>query len=249
MTNPADIANMKGFLAKFSAFERGLMSEKVEADKKAFVKLFDQFRPLAIALDDKLQEIAPRYNVFDILNIRHYEARVHTPFLAHLLRPDASHLQGRLFFDLIVGKILADDFDPAAITNIEVFEELSIPDGRMDIFVKYHFKGKKRVMVIENKIYHIDTEKQLEKYYDYLIKTLKLKTGDFHLVYLKPNRGKPDPISLPEVLYDQLKKDKSFIEIGYKQDLLIWLPMVLEKIKAPVVRSTLHQYIETIKLL
>jgi hypothetical protein len=49
------------------------------------------------------------YNLFHILKIRHYESRVHTPFLVNLLSPKGSHAQGDLFYRVFLEQVFRND--------------------------------------------------------------------------------------------------------------------------------------------
>jgi hypothetical protein len=196
-----------------------------------------------------LKAKAPEYNLFSILNIKHYETKVHTPFLKHLLSPDETHQQDRLFFDYFIQNFLGPRFNKETITQIKVYEEFPFSDGRIDILIRFKMNEKPFGLVIENKIYHHDEQNQLKRYYEYLTQACNLPLGQYHLVYLKPQQGAPSNYSIDPNLYKKLKLDEAISEIGYHQHISPWLQSLLEKIEPLSVREIIHQYIQTINTL
>ena len=249
MITEQDELRIRSFVNDFKRREKELIDFRITHDilvAKSFLNSFSQVERMALKL---IENEAPKFNLFDIISINHLEAKVHTPFLVELLRPDGSHRQNRLFFDAFFSHLFPT-IDTRSVSDIRVSKEVSdYRNGRMDILIRYQEKGLTKALVIENKIYHHDEEEQLKRYYNYLTGTLNLKDGYYHLVYLTPYKTRPTVKSIPEELYLSLKDKKSITEWGYYNDVTPILESVLKFIKAPVVLHTLLQYTESIQSL
>lgn len=245
-----EIEELKAFLSRFARFESNMMGLKIEQDRlnlNVFFCQFDRFEELAFRFRESTAEY---YNVFEIVGLSTMEAQLHTPYLADLLNPRGNHCQGRLFFDRILPSLTGKEEPLGNITDIEVAYEHHTPFGRIDILIRYNMGLQRRAIVIENKIYANDQVKQLERYYEYLSKILKLKDEQLLLVYLAPHRKKPAiPYSISKGLYERLRAIECLRSIGYREDLVNALEQILPYVKASVVAETLTQYIRTLKKL
>jgi len=245
-----DFSKIQSLMARFNRLEKNLVDIKIEYEiprYRSLVKNFSLAHNIALKL---IENEAPKFNLFNIISIGHLEAKVHTPFLAELLNPDGTHRQGRLFFDAFMRLLFNESFHSEIIQNISIKIELSdYENGRMDIVIFYTEQGTPKSVVVENKIYHHDEPNQLIRYHTYLTKTLNLIPGQYHLVYLTPHKQKPSSASISDELYNKLKQAGSISELGYYSDIAPMLHATLAHIKAPVVKETLHQYIESIKTL
>lgn len=246
----ANINSIKKFLFSFRKKEENLLNLKIDYElpfQKSFLNNFKLLNKIASKL---IENEAPKFNLFDILHINRLEAKVHTPFLAELLNPQGTHRQYRLFFDAFMKHLFKESFESEKISSISTRKELSdYANGRMDIVISYKDDSFIKAIVIENKIYHDDEEEQLTKYHRYLTKTLNLASGQYHLVYLTPYKTKPGSYSISPELYDELRNSSSLTELGYHNDIIPILYSTITEVKAPVVRETLHQYIEALKKL
>lgn len=249
-TTTLELDSIKMFLHSFSQKEHSLLMFKIMHEipaQKSFLNNFVLIEKIALKL---IENEAPKFNIFNILNINHLEAKVHTPFLAELLNPNGSHKQGRLFFNAFMKHLFSDFINSENIYNITVTTEMfDYSNGRMDIVIRYIEKEMSKEIVIENKIYHHDEKEQLTRYYQYLTQTRCLKNGQYHLIYLTPYKNKPTVHSINKSLYNSLVEIKALSEWGYYQDIAPILEQTLSHIKAPVVMQTVHQYIETIQQL
>lgn len=193
---------------------------------------------------------APYYNIFGVLNIRHYETKVHTPFLSNLLNPRASHEQGALFLDSFLKNVLELPYSFSEITNFNIHEELSVAElGRMDIIITYTANSIRKAVVIENKIWAADQEQQLKRYYDYLNKGLRLSESDYKLVYLTPNGTTPSETSMSKEDFIRLSKAGVIQILSYKTDIMDWLIDSLPSISSQKIKYSLIQYIQTLTTL
>lgn len=243
------VAAISEFIKRFKNLEQSLLNQRVVHDTNRLATFFQEFMPINNRWQQFRQSTAPDYNLFSVLNIRHYETYVHTPFLKHLLNPTETHQQGRLFFDYFLEQILGERFQKENIKYINVYEEYPFSNGRIDILIRFIMNGQPFGLVIENKIYHHDEPKQLERYHSFLTEECQLQPGQYHLVYLKPQQGAPSSYSLNEELYKNLKRINALSEIGYHQHIAVWLNDLVKRIEPQRLKQIILQYIETIKTL
>jgi hypothetical protein len=77
------------------------------------------------------------FNIFNVLEISEKEVII-CRFLIHMLRPDAAHQCGRVFFDLFFEKVLKGIKKPNESAAIKVFGEKIIDNNRrIDIVIEY----------------------------------------------------------------------------------------------------------------
>jgi len=244
-----DLPDIKMFIERFIVLESNLVQKRVNEDIGEMIRLFKNYAPVDEKVSLILEKTAPAYNIFDILHIKRYETKVHTPFLMHLLNPYESHKQNRLFFDSFMELVLGNTYCKEVVSHIEVYEEYSFSNGRIDILIFYQQGTIRKSLVIENKIDHHDEERQLERYYEFLINECKYEIGNIHLVYLKPYKSPPSSFSISKALYNKLKETQSITELGYHESIQKWIDSVIHEVQAPVVHHTLNQYLKTIKSL
>ncbi len=244
-----EIAGIQNFIVRLRNFEGKLVCTRLKEDVGSITKLFKEYAPIDERIARAMEHTAPEYNVFDILHIKRYETKVHTPFLKHLLNPYESHKQKRLFFDSFMEMVLGNAFTKENVSHIEVYEEYSFSNGRIDILIFYQEDRVRKSMIIENKIDHHDEERQLERYYEFLVNECSYEPSNMHLVYLKPYKSPPSSTSISVDLYKKLKDNRSITELGYHENIHYWIESLLHEVKAPVVHQTLSQYLKTIKSL
>lgn len=248
MSQATEINALKLFLQRFAELENSLSVQKLERDLprlRIFLSNFDQYERLAYRFQ---ASTAPHFNVFETLRLSGRETGLHTPFLASLLDPGGAHCQGRLFFDDFLVHILGVSYQLNKYHDIQVFEEYHTPYGQIDILIKYKAGRQQQAIVIENKIYAGDQEKQLQRYHNFLSGTLRLPEEHFLLIYLCPFRCPPSiPHSISKEDYQRLKENGVLRELGYREDISPMLERKIPEIKAPVVTQTVRQYIRTLK--
>ena len=220
------------------------------------MRLKERFDPVLKKANEIKEVQSPYFNVFDILNIRHYEEKVHTPFLRHLLTPTETHEQGPLFLDSFFKNVLNLPYQSDDISHLSIYEEYVITDGRIDLLLLYRHEQQQKAVVIENKIYAGDQHIQLLKYYRFIKEQLRLPRDDFQLVYLTPHKHSPTDKSIEEVDEKQIEihtintvpVDEIVLK-GYYADILPWLTETLPLIRSEQVRFLVMQYIQTIRTL
>ena len=201
------------------------------------------------ALEQAQQEERNRkgenYNLFSILSIERYELK-HSALIANLLDPEGSHGCGdaflRAFFEI-------------ALKDAYPFEECTLPHsyteyytgpiagdtgGRIDILVKSSQYG----LIIENKIYAGDQDKQLTRYDNYGKTTFG--ADGYLLVYLTLYGCDASK----ESTATKSAEEVGYLRLSYAEDILRWLEQCVRlAYDKPLVRESLNQYIRTIKQL
>lgn len=251
-----DVNLIESFFAAYRKKEEQLAGERFNSETNAFLELKEKFAPVQTSANDIKATQAPYFNVFDILKIRHYEEKVHTPFLRHLLTPTETHEQGFLFLDSFFTNVLKLPYQSDDISHLSIFEEYVILDGRIDLLLLYRYRNQLKAIIIENKIYAGDQHIQLLRYYRFIKEQLRLTKDDFQLVYLTPHRHSPSDRSLKEFNKEQIRKNNiNTVPIqevklkGYYADILPWLTDCLPLIRSEQVRFLVVQYIQTIRTL
>lgn len=210
------------------------------------------FREVAsiCALEQAQQEERNRkgenYNLFSILSIERYELK-HSALIANLLDPKGSHGYGdaflRAFFEIAL-KERAYPFEDC--TSLRSSTECYIgpiagdTGGRIDILVKSSRYG----LIIENKIYAGDQDKQLTRYDNYGKETFG--ADGYHLVYLTLYGCDASK----ESTATKSAEEVGYLRLSYAEDILRWLEQCVRLAdNKPLVRESLNQYIRTIKQL
>ena len=198
------------------------------------------------ALHEERHRKGENYNLFSILNIERYELK-HSALIANLLDPKGSHGCGdaflRAFFEIAL-KERAYPFEdctlPHSYTEYYTGPIAGDTGGRIDILVKSSRYG----LIIENKIYAGDQDKQLTRYDNYGKETFG--ADGYLLVYLTlygcdASKESTATKSAEEVAY---------LRLSYAEDILRWLKQCVRLANnKPLVRESLNQYIRTIKQL
>ncbi len=195
------------------------------------------------------------FNIFDILDRSTDEVKCHSAFIAELLDPRGSHGQGvtfqRLFLDLlshIEGAPTATlaDRDPDTEWSVSREKAFAVsgptPDdqvtGQVDIVLDS--RRERKMVVIENKVYASDQERQLERYSDYARSSEKTP----YLVYLTLDGHPPTEYSLGSI------KPTEVLCLSYAEDIASWLDSCIEaSALLPNLRETLNQYRDLVQRL
>jgi len=174
------------------------------------------------------------FNIFEILRDKNDEVNLHSQFIYELLRNNGNHKFGSIITKSLLDNIGIKDFD---LDNYSVHKEYK----NIDILIK----NDKQVIIIENKIWAEDQDKQLERYNEILtIENFK----NIYIYYLTPFGKKPTKGSLG-ILKLQSKESKDKIETGvvnlisYSFHILSWLESCIGiTAKNSRLRETIIQY-------
>ena len=223
-------------------------------DMERIKELINQISKIVVEEKTQQEERRKRgenFNIFKVLGLSSSEVRLHSAFLAELLNPNGDHGLGdkflQAFLDGVVHKIEGFNLFAFDTTSAKVYVEYDIgpissdetEGGRIDILLE---DKDHQTIIIENKIYAGDQQKQLLRYYNYATKSKNLSytKGQFVLLYLTLYKSTPSEDSLGN--YSDIKVE--YEPIGYKQDIWEWLNHCV-RISAlyPGIREIINQYI------
>ena len=219
-------------------------------DTEMDIQQFFQEVASICALEQAQQEERNRkgenYNLFSILSIERYELK-HSALIANLLDPKGSHGCGdaflRAFFEIAL-KGTAYPFENSTPLDSRT-EHYTGPiagdtGGRIDILVKSSHYG----LIIENKIYAGDQDKQLTRYDNYGKEVFG--ADGYLLVYLTLYGYDASK----ESTATKSAEEVGYLRLSYAEDILRWLEQCARlAYDKPLVRESLNQYIRTIKQL
>ncbi len=127
------------------------------------------------SLETLIESTSSSFNVFRLCRVDHYEI-AHSRIIAELLRPDGMHGMGceplRLFLtqegvsEYVSQRGIPTAEDLSDLTQAVVTTEEVVAEGCLDIAI--HWRGK--CIVIENKVYAGDQDRQLERYEESVLK-------------------------------------------------------------------------------
>jgi hypothetical protein len=189
-----------------------------------FVSRFEEFRPpFRQFLSDRRsrdKREAPEFNVFELLRVERNEA-AHSRFLANLLDPAGTHGQGAFFLNHFLRCCqkrvprfpisLDRDIPDAALVFVK--PEFHSGYGRPDIVVFSRDPGF--ALMIENKVYAGDQEKQLERYWKLLRNNFNFAGHRKALLYLTRDGRKPEN-------HRDIPKAVQYFPMGYRKNIAEW---------------------------
>ena len=180
------------------------------------------------------------FNIFNTIDLRYEEVRLHSAFIAELLNPRGSHGCSSLFlssFLRIIG--VDDDYINPKYCSLDIKERVigavtATEGGRIDIIIE----DGKHAVIIENKINAGDQTNQMLRYHNYGHKEFP---KGFELIYLTLDGHEPAKCSLGTGDYD-------YRVISYEEEIIEWLNKCYEIAKDnTLVQSVVAQYRELVK--
>lgn len=185
------------------------------------------------------------FNLIKLMGMASSEVNTHTPIIADLLNPNGQHGQGNTFLKLFL-EYFSIDFSLASKVNVE--REKRSKNDQIDILIE----NESKIIIIENKIYASDQEKQLYRYYEYCIRQKKKPI----LIYLSMQNSTPSRRSLGMIvrgedgsyyLNEPSLQKVELLVLNYKDDLLDWLDLIKKySLNKPNLNSGIEQYINLI---
>ncbi|MBC5772793.1 PD-(D/E)XK nuclease family protein [Pontibacter sp. KCTC 32443] len=168
------------------------------------------------------------FNIFSLLLNKHDEVNLHSNFIAELLDPEGSHKLGRKFLDHF---LTLCGVEPTKLTQPEIFREFR----NIDILIR----SKELTIILENKIWAGDQDRQLDRYYNTIVKE---GTANILIIYLSLDGKEPSGYSLGDLqINDNL--DSLLLTLSYSADIRNWLGhCIKEAALTPSVRETIIQY-------
>lgn len=204
------------------------------------------------------------YNIFKLLGVESSEL-LHSKIIGDFLNPKGSHEQGSIFLELFMQTLVGNEAENIEevdnkeedIINLKEFltkfscsksslkleksigkiknTEETNEGGRIDIFLR---DENNKVLIIENKIYAGEQNKQLERYNQFGSE----KATDFLIIYLTLNGDKPISINN--------ENSSKLLCISYKEQIINWLDLCKkEVVNLPIIRESVSQYINLLKKL
>lgn len=217
------------------------MSEKVE-------QLLHQVKIIDDAYRIVKKNTGEDFNLFQILGMETAEVKTHSKFLAELLNPKGSHLQGDVFLKLFIeylNKITGEgenvlllnenriNLNPEkANVRIENYigKKNEYEGGRIDITIN----DSSNIICIENKIYAVEQDRQMERYGNY---AFSFTTNHLFFLTLWGNKTTTNG-------------NFTVYPISYKKHIVEWLELCKkETVNLPILRESIGQYINLIKKL
>ena len=200
----------------------------MESNIEGIKKFFDKIGLINFKYEEVLNDQQYNFNVFSILRNDCDEVNLHSRFLYEILNPNGSHKKGDIFLQLFLSVVGLSDF--ITTENSTIFEK---EYRGIDILIK----NKNRAIIIENKIYAKDQDKQLERYY----KIIESEGFDnIKIIYLSLYGDEPSEQSIGEL---KEREDGLIISISYKEYIDVWLDeCIKESASFPILRETLFQY-------
>jgi len=217
-----------------------------ELDIQRFFQEVASICALGQAQQEERNRKGENYNLFSILSIERYELK-HSALIANLLDPKGSHGCGdaflRAFFEIALKErtyLFEDCTLPHSYTEYYTGPIAGDTGGRIDILVKSSHYG----LIIENKIYAGDQDKQLTRYDNYGRETFG--ADGYLLVYLTLYGCDASK----ESTATKSAEEVGYLRLSYAKDILLWLKECVRLAdNKPLVRESLNQYIRTIKQL
>ena len=189
--------------------------------------LLRQVRLLKDKYDALAAATGTNFNVFTLLGRETDEVHTHSAILADLLDPKGSHGQGVAFARLFPP---LKDLSGDELSSARVGAEVTVDsDSRLDILIE----TDRSCIVIENKIYAGDQERQLERYHQYA----SGRSKSFDVYYLTLLGDPPSEKSLGGL------PGACVTRLSYREHVYDWLEdCIKEAALVPQVREILSQY-------
>lgn len=198
--------------------------------------LLEQVSVIDKKYDDVAKITGENFNLFKLLRLETNEVRTHSTILGELLNPKGSHGLSQTFLTLFISQFGITDFDAGKAQlfiepTISRISEDGTTGGRIDILIT---SGQGREIIIENKIYAADQKNQLLRY--------RNAYPNAYIFYLTLNGGK--------IFKESDLVSVDYEPISYAYDIIKWLELCKkEAVNYPILRETITQYINLIKLL
>lgn len=228
-----------------------MKTEEMNYNEDSLKQLLGQVSTIDNAYKIVKQNTGEDFNLFQILGMETAEVKTHSKFLAELLNPNGSHLQGDTFLKLFIEYLNNVQFieekenisslkgnqielnSENAKVQVEKYigKKTETDGGRIDITIE---DNGKNLICIENKIYAGEQDKQMLRY-----ATFGEKYPKCHLFFLTLWGNETTT-----------NEDKKVYSISYKTHIIEWLELCKkEAVNLPILRETIGQYINLIRKL
>jgi len=161
-------------------------------EPKEYAAFFKRITEFKIRRQKEISDGENDYNVITALLQQSDEVRLHSRFIYSLINPNGKHYQGWLFLKMFLDAIGVNNFN---YKNAFVKKEFK----KIDLYITDGFQH----IIIENKIYACDQNKQIERYIDIVSSEIISETlsveelySKMFVVYLSPYKRIPSKQSL-----------------------------------------------------
>ena len=203
---------------------------------------------LSHKFDDK-REHENSFNVFSVLRKESDEVYLHSRFLSALLDIHAPHKMGTIFLDSFL-EILDSKFRYSQNT-LESYPNYNDHAEYRNIDILLIDRQYHNAIIIENKIYHCDTnhedEGQLEKYFRIITEDEGIPQENIEVIYLTPDGHEPSEESVgTSMAYPLLAEIVRSISYGI--EIRKWLKACAKEcFNKPAIRESIVQYLNLIE--
>ncbi len=180
---------------------------------------------------EMLKEMTTDFNIFKSIGSTSDEVNIHSKFICALLN---ERIYGKKFLFEFLKCVEIELSSHEIIEKVFIDNEHPIAKGRLDLIIEFETTDKeKTIIVIENKIYAVDNEGQIEKYRKELKKRKKQDAKLItKLVYLTLDGSKPTKSTTEDITC-----------ISYENDIIQWLNECIKIVALePKIREVLVQY-------
>jgi hypothetical protein len=190
------------------------------------------------------------YNILTAVLKDHDEVRLHSRMLFSFLDPHGEHFQGTLFLDKFFEVIGLKELGFRANSeNCSVYIEYE----NIDLYIT---DGDKHI-IIENKIYAGDQEKQIARYLDVIqAKDRTLSENNILIIYLTLDSREPSQCSLDNLIINNRylessgEKQAIYKSIGYKYEIIEWIKLCQHEVQNITnLNSAFNDYKDVIDML
>ena len=213
-----------------------------------FKNLFEQVKQFKKEQEKQKQRGLNNYNILTTVLKEHDEVRLHSRMIASFLDPSGEHYQSALFLDNFLEVLSVENFNINS-KKCAVYREYK----NIDLYIT----DENKHIIIENKIYAGDQEKQIERYVKIIEEENKdLEINDILVVYLSLDRIEPSSYSLGNlsIVNSIVKRDTEdvalFKSIHYSNEILQWLERCQYEVQNITnLNEVFRQYTDVVKMI
>lgn len=185
-----------------------------------------------------LERYKSKFNVFKLLMDPYDEVHLHSKMIYGILTEE-KYKKLFLLSLLNILEILPDkSIGTSNIKNINVEREKKFSHGRIDIFISFEMNQLQYNIILENKLWALDQNKQLDRYLEFVSR--HNKNGQNYVLYLTLDGHEPSCESCSDI--EKIKL------ISYQDHILKWLENCIKiAARENALREILIQYEELIE--
>ena len=176
---------------------------------------------------EEMEKLPPQFNILNLIRRKNSEGRLLTyePYNSNLIFQLLNIKKKNINFVKLFLEFINDKFENKIDLNNINWENVEAKNEYKNIDVLIRYK-KSFAVIIENKIGYHDRDRQLERYYNFMLE--EGYSNNIYIIYLTPYGDNPSENSLPKKYYEKNGKlygkfaNIKHAEIGY------WLEGILK---------------------